>query len=184
MKEKIMPTLVLSLICIIIAALLAVVYQITYVDTTGVMTDKLESACVSIFGDGEYTMLTTPGEDDKKIPVTYGEASCVISGGENRYLFQVTVDGYEKNGITLLIGVENGAVTGMYPLTVNETAGLGAKVKKQDFLARFKGADSNTDLDSIDGITSATLSSNGVRNAVSIALEAYALASSDKGGTQ
>ena len=41
MKEKIMPPLVLTLICVITSALLVAAYNITYVDTTGVITNWL-----------------------------------------------------------------------------------------------------------------------------------------------
>ena len=48
MKEKIMPPLVLTLICVITSALLVAAYNITYVDTTGVITDELASGLTDI----------------------------------------------------------------------------------------------------------------------------------------
>ena len=41
LKDKIMPPLVLTLICVITSALLVAAYNLTYVDTTGIITDKL-----------------------------------------------------------------------------------------------------------------------------------------------
>ena len=53
MKEKIMPPLVLTLICVITSALLVAAYNITYVDTTGVITDELASGLTEIYGGSD-----------------------------------------------------------------------------------------------------------------------------------
>ena len=59
MKEKIMPPLVLTLICVITSALLVAAYNITYVDTTGVITDELASGLTEIYGGSDgFDMLT------------------------------------------------------------------------------------------------------------------------------
>ena len=41
--KKIKPVLVLSIICTLICALLIVTYNLTYVDTSGVLTDNLKA---------------------------------------------------------------------------------------------------------------------------------------------
>lgn len=175
MKEKIMPSFVLTLICVITAGLLSIAYHATYTDTSGTMTDELKSACTEIFGAADYSIIMTEDEDGESVAAAYGKANAVIIGKEGQYLFEVTVDGYEKSGITLLIGVEDNSVAGIYPLSINETPGLGTKIQDQDFLTQFNGVKQTQDMDVIDSITSATLSSNGVKNAVTIALEAYNL---------
>ena len=48
MPEKIKAPLVLTLICTIVAALLIFVHKLTYVDTTGVITDELKSGLTEI----------------------------------------------------------------------------------------------------------------------------------------
>ena len=44
--KKIKPVLVLSVICTLICALLIVTYNLTYVDTSGVLTDNLKAGCI------------------------------------------------------------------------------------------------------------------------------------------
>ena len=63
MKEKIMPPLVLTLICVISSALLVLAYNLTYVDTTGIITDKLSAGLSEIYGtpDGFEMLINDDG---------------------------------------------------------------------------------------------------------------------------
>ena len=54
--KKIKPVLVLSIICTLICALLIVTYNLTYVDTSGVLTDNLKAGCIAADGEGEYAL--------------------------------------------------------------------------------------------------------------------------------
>ena len=56
--KKIKPVLVLSVICTLICALLIVTYNLTYVDTSGVLTDNLKAGCIAADGEGEYALIT------------------------------------------------------------------------------------------------------------------------------
>lgn len=56
--KKIKPVLVLSIICTLICALLIVTYNLTYVDTSGVLTDNLKAGCIAADGEGEYALIT------------------------------------------------------------------------------------------------------------------------------
>ena len=69
MKEKIMPPLVLTLICVITSALLVAAYNITYVDTTGVITDELASGLTEIYGgsDGFDMLMNDDGTESGSI---------------------------------------------------------------------------------------------------------------------
>ena len=58
MISKIKPVIVLSLIMTIVSALLIVTYNLTYVDTSGILTDELKAKCVFLMGDGEYEIVT------------------------------------------------------------------------------------------------------------------------------
>ena len=78
MKEKIMPPLVLTLICVITSALLVAAYNITYVDTTGVITDELASGLTEIYGGSDgFDMLMN---DDGTVK-TYDGVTSVITNG-------------------------------------------------------------------------------------------------------
>lgn len=176
MKEKIMPPLVLTLICVITSALLVAAYNITYVDTTGVITDELASGLTEIYGGSDgFDMLMN---DDGTVK-TYEGVTSVITNGSGT-AFEITADGYSKGGLHLLIGFdENGAVCGISILTIGETPGLGTKVQDSAYLDRFKGITS-PDFQ-VDGITGATYSSKGMNNAVETAVNAYSKLKEEQG---
>ena len=157
MKEKIMPPLVLTLICVITSALLVAAYNITYVDTTGVITDELASGLTEIYGGSDgFDMLMN---DDGTVK-TYDGA------GRDWDLSR------KKGGLHLLIGFdESGSICGISVISIGETPGLGTKVQNKDFLDKFKGISSEDY--QVDNITGATYSSKGMKAAVNTALEAY-----------
>lgn len=170
LKDKIMPPLVLTLICVITSALLVAAYNVTYVDTTGIITDKLSAGLTEIYGSDSGFQMLKNGDGTVK---TYEGVSSVISDGKNT-AFEITADGYSKGGLHLLIGFdENGEICGISILTIGETPGLGTKVQDKTFLDKFKGI-SSADY-SVDNITGATYSSKGMKSAVNTALDAYSL---------
>ena len=168
MKEKIMPPLVLTLICVITSALLVAAYNITYVDTTGVITDELASGLTEIYGGSDgFDMLMN---DDGTVK-TYDGVTSVITNGSGT-AFEITADGSSKGGLHLLIGFdESGSICGISVISIGETPGLGTKVQNKDFLDKFKGISSEDY--QVDNITGATYSSKGMKAAVNTALEAY-----------
>ena len=171
-KEKIMPPLVLTIICVISSALLVLAYNLTYVDTTGIITDKLSAGLTELYGSADdFTMLIN---DDGTVK-TYDGVTSVIADNNGH-----TADGYSKGGLHLLIGFdENGAVCGISILTIGETPGLGTKVQDSAYLDRFKGITS-PDFQ-VDGITGATYSSKGMNSAVETAVNAYSKLKEDQG---
>ena len=168
MKEKIMPPLVLTLICVITSALLVAAYNITYVDTTGVITDELASGHTEIYGGSDgFDMLMN---DDGTVKIYDGVTSVITNGSGTA--FEITADGYSKGGLHLLIGFdESGSICGISVISIGETPGLGTKVQNKDFLDKFKGISSEDY--QVDNITGATYSSKGMKAAVNTALEAY-----------
>lgn len=176
MKEKLMPPLVLAAICIIVSGLLVFAYNLTYVDTTGVMTDKLEKACESVFGEGKYTIMTEIAYDSTTSVAKFGKAVAVIKDEKGNCLIEVVESGYEKDSIHLVIGfskdsddVKGIAIVGVIGDSPSQTA----KVSAPEFLSKFLGLNSDTDFSKTDIITGATYSSKGVRNAVQQAVEVY-----------
>lgn len=169
MLKKIMPPLVLTVICTLISALLIVVYNATYVDTTGVITDSLKKGLEEIYdGSGEYTMLKN---DDGSVLTYEGVTSVIVDDQKNVY-FEIITDGYAKNGIHILVGVSDDGVTGVSFIELGETPGLGSKVKDDsNFIKQFIGV--NSDEYEFTAITGATFSSKGMKSAVKTALDTY-----------
>ena len=176
MKQNIMPTAVLTLVCILVSALLVVAHSLTYVDTTGVMTERLSEGCKEIFGSGEYHILLDKSSD-KKLPLTFGAegVKAVITDGKSKCLIELEQDGYANGGLHLLIGIDtDGRVRGISFLSIGETPGVGTKVQQDPFLSRLTGYGTDTDDASIDNVTAATFSSKGMKAACRKAVELYA----------
>ncbi|MBQ8786267.1 MAG: FMN-binding protein [Oscillospiraceae bacterium] len=135
-KEKIKPPLVLTLICLITCGLLVAAYEATYVDTTGIITDKLQTGLTDVYGKFEdFEMLLN---DDGTVR-TYDGVTSILSDGKYT-AFEITADGYSKGGLHVLVGLdENGTVKGVSIMTIGETPGLGTKVQNADFLGQFSG---------------------------------------------
>lgn len=175
LKDKIMPALVLMIICIVISALVIGVYNLTYVDNTGVMTDELKAGCAEIFKDGSFEILLEENTGDEKVPVVFDGVDAVIVDKEKELcVFEITSDGYSKGGLHMLVGINpEGSVEGVSFVEITDTKGLGTKVDDKEWLSGFKGLTQADDADKVDSITGATFSSRGVKNGVKIAIEAY-----------
>ena len=167
MKEKLLPSLVLTLVCAIVCGLLAAVHALTRDKIVQAESDKVQNSLTSVFGRGTYTPLN----------VQYDGVSQVYSNGAGLTIYDITADGYSKGGIRALIGIdENGTVAAVGIVSCEETAGVGTKITDPAYLDGFTGAagaDGYPDM-----ISGATFSSRGIRAAVTLALEC------SKGGTQ
>lgn len=162
--EYVKPPLVLLVICMLMTAILVFAYELTYVDTTGVITDKLRAGLDQQLSDSSACVMLTDFEAE-------GITSVIVDKEQNYCAFELTVDGYAKDGLHVLIGVKDDAVSGISILTIGETPGLGTRVQDESFLSGFYGV-TQPDF-SVDAISGATYSSNGIKNAVALAIETY-----------
>ena len=127
--KKIKPVLVLSIICTLICALLIVTYNLTYVDTSGVLTDNLKAGCIAADGEGEYALITVKAAA-KLDGEEFGNISKIVKNKtKGTFLFETVVDGYAADGIDAVIAIDkNGAVSGISIIALGETPGLGSKI--------------------------------------------------------
>lgn len=168
MRENIKPPVVLAVICAIVCSLLIVAYNATYVDTTGVITDKLQECLDNIFGNGTYEMARN---DDGSL-LLYDGITAVMYDSDGNTAFEIAADGYSKGGLDIIVGFDaDGNVKGIEFVSIGETPGLGTKVQEKSFLEQFFGKNSS-DFE-IQAVTGATYSSKGMKNAVSLAIDTY-----------
>lgn len=206
MFEKIKPPLVLTLICAIACGLLVAAYEATYVDNTGVITEKLESGLTELYGSAEsFEMLKNADGTVRK----FDGVDSVLTDGTNT-AFEITASGYSTGGLYVLVGIgEDGAVQGVSIMTISDTPGIGTRVQDESFLSQFKGVTREMTVSENDGeavkatavwgshkeilslqldqelagtggsgftldaLSGATFSSNGMYSAVKTALAAY-----------
>lgn len=165
MKEKILPTIVLTIICTAAALLLTLAHEVTK-DSIAMQKElKFGRTVEQLFGQCEIKMLDDNfGCDEiKNIAVTT----------DGRTAVEIVADGYSKGGIDILVGIdESGAVSGIEFVALGETPGLGSKVRDEEaFRGQFIGA--SDDSYGFDAISGATYSSKGMKRAVDTALRVY-----------
>ncbi len=178
------PALTLAAIVAIISALIIVMYNVTYVDTSGILTDKQSAAVVAVYGGSEEDYSVVPAEEwEQKLADLPDLARIikVIEKNDGSLAFDIKSKGY-KDGFDILVGVKDGAVAGVAVVSVGEeTPGLGTKTNDPAFLDNFKGISGEAKIvksapaadGEVQAVTSATFSSRGVAKAVNIALAAY-----------
>ncbi len=97
------------------------------------------------------------------------------------FVFVTSAQGY-GGAVEVMTGIgTDGKITGLSILTINETPGLGMNAKKESFISQFYGKSSllnviksgNADENEILAITSATITSKAVTNAVNEAFTLY-----------
>lgn len=165
MKANIMPSLVLTVICVAASLLLVFAHELTKENIAEQKQIRFNTSVEALFGKTESTLLDSNFNEDSV------KAIAVTSDGKTAV--QVTADGYAKDGINILVGIdENGAVSGIEFVSLGETPGLGSKVRDNaDFREQFYG-ETETDVN-LDSISGATFSSRGMKSAVDTALKVY-----------
>ena len=175
------PTIVLTAITTIVALLLIATHAFTYVDTSGIITDKLMAACVEAMGEGEFIIVPDWKAEGYGIEKP-DNVEKLIKKSDGSIAFEIITNGYSKNGLDLLVAMNtDGSVKAVSVVSVTDTPGLGTKVQDSAFLAQFSGKNGQltavknqpkTD-DEVQAVTGATYSSTGVTEAVNIAAEVY-----------
>lgn len=165
MKSKIMPAVVLAIICAVSALLIVFSYELTKENIAEQRELCFSRSVEAIFGKTEITL------NDNN----FGESSVVSIAvtSDGNTAIQIQADGYEKDGINVLIGIdEKGCICGIEFVSLAETPGLGTKIRdNEDFRKQFYGAYSPEN--SADTISGATFSSKGMKKAVDTALKVY-----------
>ncbi len=186
MSNILKPIITLAAIVALISALIIITYNVTYVDTSNMLTDKQAEAVISIYGGTAQDYSVVPLEQwEQKLSASsdneFERIQKVIRKSDGSLAFEVVVKGY-KEGYDLLVGINGGTVAGVAVIsTGEETPGLGTKTSAPSFLEQFNGLTESVTIvksspsndNEIQAITSATYSSKGVANAVNIALNAY-----------
>lgn len=166
----VMPILVLTLICLVITAALAVTDHVTapiIAETERAVAEQGRKDVLPL-ADG-FELLDISG-----LPDTVTEV--YRSTNDVGYVFMITCNGYGgKDTMNLVCGINTtGHISAVKVLSHKETAGLGSKITEPKFYTQFEGKDSS--LRGIEFISGATRSSTYFTNAVRDAFTAYDLA--------
>lgn len=173
-KNMIKPTIVLTIICLVAAALLAGTYQFTKP-----MIDEINERMAS-----EARMTVLPSADGfEAMDVALVDGVIEVYQATNGAGVVVT-SGFKGFGglVTVMTGFdENGAITGVTVTDASdETPGLGSKATLPAYTDQFTGAtavkfnDASGDGTKIDGVSGATYTSTAVFNSVNAAVAQFA----------
>ena len=162
-------TVTLLLICVVMAAALGAVNQITEPMIAQIQYEKTQAAVSAVLEGGGNSV---------DFPETANVTS--VYQGANGYAVEVTPAGF-GGAITMMVGVDNeGNVTGISVIDHAETAGLGdvaaaSTTAGENFRAQFVGLSGTVsvtkDGGQVEAITSATITSRAICDGVNTALD-------------
>lgn len=178
LKEVLVPTVSLFLICTIVTLLLAV--------TNSVTKPQIEKLQIETANKTKAAVLSVADNfSDEKTVDLNGTTYTYFEGYDKDqnvigYVFTTSAKGYGGDIVTM-VGVNNdGTVSGMDFLSISETAGLGMNADSDDFKNQFVGKSGEIGINKnapaeneIQALTGATITSKAVTEAVNIALELY-----------
>lgn len=174
MKKIIKLTVVLFLICAVVAAVLGEVNAVTIGPITTRQKEKTESAYKAVLPEGDsFTEL------DPSAYAAFKATIDKISAADNGagHVVETTFSG-AQGSITMAVGVDrDGKCAGISIIKHSETSGLGevaasASERGVNFRNSFVGKDESITINDIDAITGATITSKAVTGAVATAIEA------------
>ncbi len=183
------PAIILTVICLATALALALTNELT----KGPIEDQIRLRAIQakqqVLPDAETFEEKTfePEEGDEGETFTYFEG---LDGSGNvvGYVFSNSTPGYGGD-VNVDVGVdEEGIITGVLPLELNETPGIGTKVADPVWLEQFVGlADSISAVsepsgeNEVSGISGSTISTGAFLNSVNLGLQQFGTATG-KGG--
>lgn len=165
--DFVMPIVVLGAICLVITALLALTNSATEPVITQAALERAEAARSEIIPEAEeFQLLEADG-----LPATVKEVYGTSNGAG--YIFMLTTMGYGGE-MDLICGIDpEGKIIAVRTLAHGETKGMGSKTAEEPFRSQFVGKDKN--LEGVDAITGATISSTAYLNAIADAFDAFEL---------
>ena len=185
-KYIIKLTVTLFVTCVIVAALLGLVDNVTRDKIAAINWENTVAAMKAVVADPDATTFSDALEDIEAPAAAAAAAGATLDsvyevqagGASAGYAIKVVASGSQGN-IEMMVGVDGeGAVTGVSIVKNSETAGIGSKVMENQngVLDQFMGrsaADGTLAVGTnVDAITGATVSSKGVTAGVNAALAA------------
>jgi len=162
-KDFVMPILVLTLICLIMSSALAFGNSITQPVIEKAAAERAETARREIIPHAdEFVLLKVEG-----LPKTITDV--YETTNNTGFIFMITTTGYGGE-IKLICGIApDGKIIKCMTLAQTETKGLGTIVFDKE--SEYQEKDKN--LDGIDAIAGATITSNAYKNGIRDAFDAF-----------
>lgn len=166
-KKILLPTVVLTVICIVAAAALSVTNLLT--------ADKIAENEKAKRAEAVSAVLPADSYEEFDADGIVAYRALDESGETVGYAFETSAQGY-GGAIEIVTGINTeGKITAVQVVSCDdETPGLGQNVKTDSFLSQFKGTSDSVAIgENVDAWTGATISSSAVADAVDKALETF-----------
>ena len=173
MKEKIAPTLVLGVLCLIAALLLAAVNGVTAPLIEKITIENANAA-------RQEVMPEASSFEAVDCDFVEGVTEVYKSSNETGYVITAAAKGFGGNITVMTAITPDGSIEAIKVTDAsNETPGLGSKTTTPEHAAKFAGLssismDDKAAPDYVAPVSGASYSSKGVFNAVNAALEQFA----------
>ncbi len=170
LKELAMPTLVLTVICVVVTAALALTYQFTAPYIAAAAASAADSARIELLPEADsFTQIT-----DENVTGIEGLVEAYQANNGAGYVFTSKAKGYGGD-LFVMTGINSeGQVTKVKLMENAETPGLGSRVGEDEYTSQYVEKDSK--LEGVEAVSGATISSVAFKDAVSIAFQAYGAA--------
>ena len=168
-KDSLKSIIVITAICLVIAALMAAINSITSPMIAEANAKAEKEALFKVLPEAEDFAKV---EDGIELPESV-TAVYVETKGKG-VAVMLSAKGYDSsNPMVIAVGIDaEGKITKCHVVSCNgETSGIGTKVNTPAFLDQFSGAGNG--LEGVDTISGATISSSAFISAVKDALEVY-----------
>ncbi|MCL2086138.1 MAG: FMN-binding protein [Oscillospiraceae bacterium] len=176
---KAKPTLVLAIIATVISAMVITASQV-WPEETG-LTDSLKAKCVELWGGNEEDYFLAEWTDFNNIIEQPRGVRNIITNKNGNKIINVVANGYAKDGLNVLVAIDDDGVKGIVVVELKETPGFGERAASDEFLDSFiglhsivtpvKSAPKNDN--EVQTVTGATRSSRGMIAAVNLAVRTY-----------
>ena len=169
-----MLVIVLALICLVVAALLGLVNQVTAPAIAANTEKTIQDSLKVVLPADSYEKVEYDGGDITLDTGTVVPVLAVYQAGEDGYVVETNSPNGFGGAIDMMAGINSaGVVTGLASITHAETSGLGSKATDPEWQAQFAGATDivsvTKDGGTIEAITGSTITSRAVCDGVNAA---------------
>ena len=170
-KELVLPVIVLVVICLVCSALLAVLNDVTAPIIEENTKAETLAAYLSVLPEG-----TTDADLTEVADITTADVEGAVTTASGAAAVKAASSGYSGKDVTVYVAFDaNGAISNISVDASTQTTGIGSKVAEESFTSGFIGWNGGavSSGNPVDGVASATYSSNAVFSAVNAAIDCY-----------
>ena len=166
-KELALPAIVLTIICLIVSAALVASNSLT--------APLIEQTNIKQANESRNEVFPNATEFEKmQVDVTDSTVTEVYKASDSSGIVVTTLTTGYGGDFEMMTGIDkDGIITGTKVTSSSETPGLGSKATVPDFLDQFKSKSTSEEIDGVDNVAGATISSTAVKTSLQAALEVY-----------